>query len=394
MSWGLLLVLAEQDRLTGGFAALAWLHLVTLGWLTTLALSVLIHVVPSFSNMPWKGEGVARGSIAIYCAGVAVLVSAFWIGAVWALPWAGAVIFLGLLAYLVPTVWTLSGALDGPRVEAAIARALVLTLASLIITAGIGIALAVALQGRLPAGVLQSGPAVHATFGIVGWLTVLVTGVSARTLGPITGARSRFAWLHSSVGMAQLSGLITIEVGFVFAAAPIVWTGAVLISLSALLYAGNLADVLRRATVKHRPPQAFIGTAAVWLIVGLTLALAWLANAPTASAAIYVLLVGWIGQMVNAHMYHIGIRLLATMARGEDDETRPAELLLEPLSWGSYFFFQAAVAVGTIALLINSAHFLAAAALCGLAGWFMMLANMANAHQRAIRSEVISWPLR
>jgi hypothetical protein len=394
MSWGLLLALSVQGRPLGGFAALAWLHLVALGWLTTLALSILIHVVPSFTNTPWKCEGVARGSIVVYAAGVAALVGAFWVGAVWALPWAGAVVVIALLAYLVPAAWTLSGALDGPRVEAAIARALLLTLASLIVTAGIGVVLATALQGRLPAGVLQSGPMVHATFGIVGWLTVLVTGVSARTLGPIAGARSRFAWPHIAVGTAQLSGLIIIVVGFLFTVAPIVWAGAALISLSALLYAGNLADVLRRATVKHRPPQAFIGIAAIWLIVGLTLAMASLASAPTASAAMYVLLVGWIGQMVNAHMYHIGIRLVATMTRGEDDETRPAELLLEPLSWGSFFFFQAAVAAGTVALLFDSAHLLAAAALCGLAGWFTMSCNVANARQRAIRGGVIPLQVR
>lgn len=368
-----------------GFAALAWLHLVTLGWLTTLALSVLIHVVPSFSNAPWKGEEVARGSIAAYGIGVAALVTAFWFGAVWALPWAGAVVFLGLLAYFVPTAWTLSAALKGPRVEAAIARALLLTLASLIVTAGIGVVLATALQGILPAGVLQSGPTVHATFGIVGWLTVLVTGVSARTLGPIAGARSRFAWLHVAVGMAQLSGLISVVAGFVLAAASLVWAGAALISLSALLYAANLADILRRATVQHRPPQAFIGAAAIWLVVGLALAMASLATAPTGAAAIYVLLVGWIGQMVNAHIYHIGVRLIATMARGDDDETRPAELLLEPLSWGSFFFFQAAVAAGAIALLFDFSHLLAAAALCGFAGWFIMLGNVTSARQRAIR---------
>ena len=173
-----------------------------------------------------------------------------------------------------------------------------------------------------------------------------------------------------------------------------VWAGAALISLSALLYAANLADVLRRATVKHRPPQAFVGTAAIWLIVGVTLAVASLANASTGSAAIYVLLVGWIGQMVNAHMYHIGISLIATMARGGDDETRPAELLLEPLSWGSFFFFQSAVAMGTVALLFNSAHLLTATALCGLTGWFIMLGNVTNARQRAMRRGVISWQVR
>ena len=383
LSWALLLGIAARGALAADLPALAWVHLVGLGWLTMIALSVLVHVVPSFTDVAWKGEGIARGSLVVYGAGVAALVAAFWTASVWALPWAGMVVGLGLLAYLGPATWTLLAALRGERVEAAIARALLLTLASLLVTAALGVALAWALAGRLPGGIIGAGPPAHAAFGIVGWLTVLVMGVSTRTLRPISGARTRFAWVHIAVGSAQLAALAALAGGFAFAAPPLVWTGAVLVSLGALFYAGDVADVLRRATVPHRPPQAFAGIAVLWLLVGLGLADATLANAPTGAAAIYVLLVGWTGQMVNAHLYHIGIRLIATMARGDDDETRPGELLAAPLSWSSFALFQAAVAAGAIALLAGDARTMGAAALSGLAGWVTMAVNVATARRRA-----------
>jgi uncharacterized protein (DUF2249 family)/CRP-like cAMP-binding protein len=383
LSWVTLLIIAVRSPPTIGLAPLAWLHLVTLGWLTTLALSVLIHVVPTFTKTRWKGESVARGSLVIYGIGVAALVGAFWCGATWMLPWAAGFIFLGLSSYFVPTAWTLIAGLRKPAVEAAIARALLFTLASLMVAGAIGVMLAFALHGQLPARLLQHGPAVHATFGIIGWLTVLVTGVSTRTLGPIAGARARFPWVHIAVGAAQVGGLLVTVAGLTLSVTPLVWGGAALIGLSALLYAANVADVLRRASVPHRPPQAFAGAAAIWFVVGIALALAAFGNVPTGPSAIYVLLVGWIGQMTNGHVYHIGVRLIATMARGDDDETRPGELLAGPLSWGSFFLFQAAVSLGAIALSLDFAHLLAAGALCGCGGWLLMAANIITARRRA-----------
>ncbi len=141
--------------------------------------------------------------------------------------------------------------------------------------------------------------------------------------------------------------------------------------------------MLRRAIEAHRPPQAFLWCAIVWLIVGLGLALATLAGEPFGPAAVYVLLVGWIGQMVNGHLYHIGVRLIATMARGDDDETSPGELLKEPLTWISFITFQIAVACGAGGLLWGEPSMVALAACSGFAGWIVMAVNLALARKCA-----------
>jgi hypothetical protein len=382
-SWILLFVLAAQRPFAFGLPALGWLHLVVLGWLTLTALAVLVHVIPTFTEVPWKGQRIARAALLPYAIGVVALVVGFWDGSTATLPWAAALIVLALLAYLIPATRTLASAFAGPRSEAAVARALTITLSALLITVALGAALASALDGRAPAALLASGPPIHATFGIVGWLTILVMGVSTRTVRPISGAGARYPWIHIVAAALEPAGVVAIVIGLLIAVPAIVWLGAIVLLAGALAYAGNLADVLLRATVKHRPPQAFLAAGALWLVVGFALGLAVLAGAPVGPAIIYVLLVGWVGQMVNAHIHHIGVRLIATIARGDDDETRPGELLATPLSWACFALFQFAVAAGAIALIADAPQLLAAAALAGLVGWLTLMANVAFAANRA-----------
>jgi len=383
LSWILLVVLAAGRPFTLGLPALAWLHLVALGWLTLTALAVLVHVIPQFTDVSWKGERIARGALLPYGLGVAVLVAAFWTGSTSALPWAATLIALALAAYLIPAAFTLAPAFTGPRAEAAVAGALSITLSALLVAVGIGVALTLALDGRAPGSLLVTGPPIHASFGLIGWLTVLVMGVSTRTVRPISGAGSRFPWAHIVAGTLEPAGVIAIVAGVLLALPAIVWLGALALLAGAIVYAGNLADILRRATVKHRPPQAFLAAGAGWLVAGLVLALCVLAGVPWGPAAVYVMLVGWIGQMVNAHIHHIGVRLIATIARGDDDETQPGELLVTPLSWTCFAFFQFAVAAGAVALIAGLPALLGAAALTGLAGWLTLGANIASAARRA-----------
>ncbi|MGH7727684.1 MAG: hypothetical protein ACREM2_02665 [Vulcanimicrobiaceae bacterium] len=383
VSWVLLFVLAVQGRATLSLPALAWLHLVALGWLTLIALSVLIHVIPTFTGIPLRAAQTARGALAVYAVAVAVLVAAFWNGAVALLPWATLLVVLALLVYLIPAARTLGVALRRGVLEAAIARALAVTLSFLALAALLGATLGWALAGRLPVALLGAGPHVHAALGLIGWLTILVMGVSTRTIGPIAGAGSRVRSIHIVVGSLQFLGVTALALGFAVALPAVVLLGIAAAVLGSLAYAANLFDVLRRATVPHRPPQAFLAAAAAWLLVGAAMVVATLAGASWGAAAIYVVLVGWVGQMVNGHLYHIGTRLIATMAGGDEDETRPGKLLTAPLSWASFALFQAAVGAGCIALVTSLGPLLAGAALCGLAAWIVMAANLALANRRA-----------
>lgn len=157
-------------------------------------------------------------------------------------------------------------------------------------------------------------PAAHADLGMYGWLSLLIFGVSARTVRPIAGHKSRFPIVHVAVGSLCLAGVVLLAIGL--SAVPVLaWPGALLVALSALAYAIDLCDIVRRATVPHRVPQAFLLAGAAWLLAGIALGAGTLAGHPWQLAYGFVLLGGWAGQTIDAHVYHIGVRLLLTIYR-------------------------------------------------------------------------------
>jgi hypothetical protein len=267
----------------------------------------------------------------------------------------------------------------GPRIERAIARAFAGTIGLLVATAALGAAFTYALGGRLAASLLIGVPQAHALLGIGGWLTLLVVGVSARTMGPIAGARSRFPALHIVAASALLLGTIAAACGAWLRIPGLVFSGGTLFLIGSVIYAADIADVARRATATHRPPQVLMLCAATWAVVAAILLLATVADKPFAAAAIYAALIGWIGSAVLAHLHHIGIRVLLTSVRGEDDETRPGAVLDARLSWSTLVLYQVAAVAGTTAIALAAPVLLEIAALAGFLAFVALLANLRSA---------------
>ncbi len=184
----------------------AWVHAVALGWITTVALSVLVRILPGTTDRPWRLESLARGALAGVAGGAALVVCGFvWNAQVLV---AGAVIAACAIgAYAFAAARTLSSK-GGGRREAVIAAALGATLAALTLTAAFGVALALAIGRGVP--VPAWTPRVHATLGIVGWLTALTTGVATRTLPVILDVRTRIPIAHIAVGQCLIVGLLTV----------------------------------------------------------------------------------------------------------------------------------------------------------------------------------------
>ncbi len=382
-SWILLAAVAFQSTVSvASGAGLAWVHTVALGWLTMAALGILIHVVPGFTGVRWRGERAARLTLVAFGVGVV------WVGAGWFLQprggWDGRVAeAIPVCAYFVLGASTLRQAAAVGKTEAAIGRALMVNLSFLV---------AVALIGAFMAGTLVFGwyptlfarlPAIHAEAALYGWLTMLVYGVSARTMRPICGAQSRIRRLHVVAASSVLFGPIFLAVGLGTGVEPVEWIGALILGFGAIGYSLDVLDIVRRATIPHRPPQAFIVASVVWLIVATLLGFGLLLGKPWGSAYVFVMLVGWIGQMANAHFLHIGVRLIATVIRGDDDETRPAALLDPTLSWFAFAVLQAAVALGCYGLLSGDANAIATSAAFGFVAWLASIANAVVAARRA-----------
>lgn len=356
------------------FRAIAWIHTVALGWATLAALAVLLHVVPRFADVTWKMESVARGSLGAFAVGVLLFVAALLIYPR-ATVFAAGLLVISLLTYVAAALATLGQAQQGERTERAIARALATTFGFLAVTALFGFALSFLISGyRVPSWVADL-PAAHANLGMLGWLTLLIFGVSTRTVRPITGNRSRFVAAHIATGSFAVTGAVLLALGLGSWHALLV-PGAALFGLAILIYVLDMVDILRRTTVPRSAAQGFLAAAIIWLACGSAIGAATLSGKPWQLAYGFLILAGWVGQMLNAHVYHIGVRLLLTIYRGEEDETRPHEVLDSRLSWGSFAAFQFAVLSGGYGLLLNSPGGIAIAGFSGLAGWVLMIFNL------------------
>jgi hypothetical protein len=382
LSWGIVLWSAWSGQFGNRLYGFAWIHTVALGWITMAALAVLLHALPSFTDSEWPREDSARGALLGYGCGVAWLIFGF-LGHPRDLPFAGALVLAALVIYLSTAFGTIARAMKGERVQRAVARAFAMTFVFLLATALIGFGLAWMLGGRAVPAFVAALPAAHANLGILGWLTLLVFGVSMRTLRPMTGGATRMRWMHIVTGTFMVAGVPLIAAGVSSGIGALAWIGGALAVIAALGYATDVFDILLRARNPHRPPQAFVAAGVLWLLGSLAIGGGVVAGKPWQEAYVFMLLMGWVGQFVNAHLHHIGIRLLATIFRGEDDETRPQELLETRLSWLTFFAFQAATGLVVAALMDHSPGLAARGAVFGVIGWIAMLANIFAAALRA-----------
>jgi hypothetical protein len=374
-SWALIFFAAWSGRFDDPLFRFGWIHTVALGWITMAALGILLHALPNFVDVPWRGQTIARWTLPVYAAGVVLLVYGF-IANAGVLGVAGSVLFAALAVYLITAFLTLGAAMRGDRVQRAVARAFIITFFVLLLTAFMGFALAFMLYGRAFWPWVPALPPAHGNLGMLGWISLLIFGVSMRTFKPITGNRTRFPIVHMIAGSLGLLGIALIAAG-------ISWSGGVLFVLAALAYVVDTFDILRRSTNRHRPPQAFITASVIWLLVALAAGCGVLLGKPWQGLYGFLLLAGWAGQMVNAHLHHIGIRLVSTVFRGEEDETEPRELLEPRLSWLAFSSFQAAIVIVAIALLNDAPGIAARGAVFGCTAWIAMTANVIVAVIRA-----------
>ena len=87
--------------------------------------------------------------------------------------------------------------------------------------------------------------------------------------------------------------------------------------------------------------------------------------------------------MVNAHLHHIGVRVVATMVAGDDNETRPWELLVPHLSWFAWAAAQTAVAATALGLVAGASAAFLIAGCSGALAVFAMAANALHAAKGA-----------
>ncbi|MNX09457.1 hypothetical protein D3C86_391880 [compost metagenome] len=386
LSW-LLLALTAWPNVPGlTFPALAWIHLVALGWLTMIALAVLVHVIPGFLDTDWELEPVARWALLPYGIGTALLVGAFLGIGPWAFQWGGGLLVASLISFMIPAFLTMIRykVPAGTKVPYRFAFSSVLT--ALLLAALLGATMAWALAGAPWSHLLATLLPLHAILAGGGWLSLLILGVSARTIFPVTGRKRYLLPFHVVISAGFFGGLLLLLLGLLPGVGHVVWRwlGVALAGLAATLYLVDIGRVLWKAPNPNRPPQAFIAASLVYFVLMVILGAGVNAGMTSWQAPLaFVALVGWMGQSVNGYLLHIGIRLMLTMVRGEEDETAPGEVTPATWSWTAFGLFQLAILWGVGVLLAGHGEWLPLSGVLGLLGWFWLVGSVWFSYRRA-----------
>lgn len=246
----------------------------------------------------------------------------------------------------------------------------------------LGAAFTLALDGRAPTSLLLRGPAAHAVLAIAGWITVLTVGVSARTMRPICGLKSRYPKLHIFSGSALWAGTLIAALGLWFGAQWFAVAGFAFLLAGIAIYAFDMLDIIAHATVAHRPPQMLMAVAVVFAVLAAIAAIFSMYGIPLAPAAVVAALLGWAGSAVLAHLHHLGVRVIITFVRGDDDPTRPWMVLQPALTWTSAIAYVLAAVCATAGAALDAGTLVQAAAVLGAVSWVSLAVNIAGAPGR------------
>jgi hypothetical protein len=312
---------------------LALVHVVALGWITLAILGASYQLIPVAIERPLWSERLARWQLAALVAGIAGMVSHFWIARWAGMAWAAALVGAGALAHVVNVALTLRAVARWTFT----ARSLAVGLAGLTLTVGFGITLA-ATHGRdvFPGGVLSAVQA-HFHVALLGWIAPMIVGVAARVypmflLAPAPGGRGAQVQLW---GLG--AGVPVLVAGLLFGRPALLGLGAAAVALALAVHAGWVVACVRR---RKRPALdwglRFVLTGTSCLVPGAALGLVLLLGlgaAPRLATAYAVLaLGGWVsltiaGMMLKIVPFLVWYRVYAPRAGRE-----PVPMLAQ-LSW-------------------------------------------------------------
>ena len=309
---------------------LVTVHLLTIGWLTTLMFAALRQFVPVITAGRPKGDALAPVALGLLVVGLVLMAGGFLdlaspapFGTLPLLPVGGSCVIVGavMLALVVASMlWDASSL-------ALAARFVAVGLAGLILTVALGLTMALALNqpqifgGRLLAVVLTQGLQYHLALGLIAWFTLTAMGVGYKLMAMFTlapeerGVLGNAAFVLVVAGIAVLlaTGLVMPFIGssasahrLLEASGRVAWLvtlagGATYLADMALLYRQR-----RRRTLELNASfaaWAFAAFGASIVLRAVALGLGIMARVEGALA--YLFFFGWLSGLALTQLYKI-----------------------------------------------------------------------------------------
>jgi hypothetical protein len=292
-----------------GMRVLALVHTATLGWFTMTIMGAMYQLVPVVLVTRLRGVALAYCQMALYLAGVGLLISGFWLPSFLVLAVGGALVLAAATVFAIHLLATIFLAPRRPLT----AGYLITSLLYLLVVVNLGLTAALNLRWGFWGAATERLLFVHLVIGLGGWLALTIIGVSYK-LVPM------FALVHQRSERAGGTLLILLNVGLIGLALSLELAApAWLIDLfGGLLVLGLLGFVLDVGLMLYARQkraldvmQHFTVAAAGYLALGVLLGSAIVtfhlgaAFGPLWLAAAYLLLMGWIGQTILGNIQKI-----------------------------------------------------------------------------------------
>jgi hypothetical protein len=356
-------------------------HLLTLGWLTMVVFGALCQLLPVALGAPVRSPRVAHAAFWTFAPGVALFAAGV---ATSRTPLHHAGILLVAIGILL-VVANVGGALPRARTRDVTWAAIAVALGFLASTLVLGIVLLHNLHTGFIGGARERVLATHLHVAIVGWLLIMIVGVSHRLLPMfLLSHGAGTSWTRPALALLAV-GVVVLGAGLAGPQPAAAWIGA-------LLLVGGLGCFFRqvwafyRARVRRKldAGMRYVATALGFLASSALLGLAVLAaDAPhprLAAAYVTAGLLGGIVLYVVGFFYKI-VPLLAWTARfrgrmGKGPVPTVAQLYSARLAHVQLGLMAGGVAILTAGILLGSAHGGRCGAVLFLGGVLVFIAQL------------------
>jgi hypothetical protein len=356
-------------------------HLFTLGWLTMTAFGALCQLLPVALGTPVRSTRLAHAAFWVFAPGVGLFAAGVATSQV-------ALHHVGILLVATGILLVLSnvgGALPRARTRDVTWAAIALALGFLASTLVLGIILLHNLHTGFIAGARDRVLATHLHVAIVGWLLMMMVGVSHRLLPMfLLSHGADTSWTRRALALLA-SGVVVLGTGLTLQQPAAAWAGA-------LLLLGGVGCFLRQAYGFYRARvrkkldvgMRFVATALGFLTTSALLGVAVLATGGSAPrlATAYVItgLLGGIVLYVIGFFYKI-VPLLAWTARfrgrmGKEPVPTVAQLYSARLGYVQLGLMAGGVAILSAGTAAGSAHAARCGAVLFLGGVLVFLAQL------------------
>lgn len=359
------MLLTSADALAAGLAQtpaiLASAHLLILGFGVMVALGAMYQLIPVALQTNIYSTRLGHVQYVVYTIGTLGLGWSFFDFNVMRLVLFAALTVLAVVLF----EWNLWLSIKGVKrspIRAAVQWALVY----LMLTVGIGLWMAIDMLSPHLGAWHDRLLSIHILFGLVGWFTLLIIGISYKLVPMFSLAHGHESRLEMDAVHSTNAGTIVLAAGFLTSWTVFLWIGAIGIFFGFILFGLQLRRILRRRMKKKLDfglqIAIFAWSYTLILIAASVVCSFLIAGAAAVIPLVYIVITGWVTLTILGYMQKIVPFLWWThrysKVIGAANVPMLKDMVSEKVSRWIFVVWVAAMTAVTLALPFGAAAFL------------------------------------